>query len=181
MAGRAKQQRGQSDAKAKAKKKRGAHVKLTTEAQSAIVEAITKGAFDHVAASAARIAPSTFYHWMDLGSEASRGIYYDFYVAVCEARATARAKAESIVYNTDPYKWLRFGPGRDRPGSPGWTDSDATSGPITEVTQGDLTITTYWGRASETLPPRVAELESDETPALDDDSDEEEEESDALQ
>lgn len=136
----------------------GRNIKLTAEAQATIVEAIQRGAFDHIAAEAAGVTGRTFRNWMERGAEEARGLYADFYAAVIQARAKARINAEARVYETEPYKWLRFGPGRDRPGSPGWTDSDG-SGPMTEITQGDMVIRTFWGRASETPPPRVAEIE----------------------
>lgn len=166
--------------KAAAPARKGRHPKLTEETQAAIVEALSRGAFDHVAASAAGIAERTFRYWMERGAEAASGIYHDFYAAVSRARAEARLEAEARVYETDPYKWLRFGPGRDRPGAPGWTDGEA-SGPMTEITQGDLVIKTFWGRASDGPPPRRAEQVDDDDEALQREGSREESESDASQ
>lgn len=102
--------------------------KLTPEVQDLIVAYIRAGSYEHVAAEAAGVGRSTFYRWMDRGRKARSGIYHDFAVAVREARAQARASAEIEVRKTDPFKWLRFGPGRERPGDPGWTESTQLTG-----------------------------------------------------
>lgn len=139
---------------------------LTPDIQATIVVAIESGSFDYVAAAAAGISERAFRFWVEWGAEHEKAVeegrdapqradsarYGDFFAAVRAARASARQKAEARVYEEDPFKWLRYGPGRDRPGAPGWTDGDASGG-VTEVTQGDLVIKTYWGRASEKSPP----------------------------
>ena len=42
------------------------------------------------------------------------------------ARAQARAQREAAVAQQNPLAWLRMGPGRERPGEPGWTDAQRT-------------------------------------------------------
>jgi hypothetical protein len=49
--------------------------------------------------------------------------FREFREKVLRAGAEARAVAEAEVYKTDKVAWLRLGPGRERPGEPGWTES----------------------------------------------------------
>ena len=51
------------------------------------------------------------------------GIYFDFHEEVRQARAQSRVAAEAEVRRDNPLAWLRYGPGRQRPGEPGWTES----------------------------------------------------------
>ena len=100
----------------------GRKSKLTPDVEQQIVAYIRSGAFDWVAAQAAGIGRTTFYRWMQAG-ENGEGPYDSFYAAVREARAVARVAAEMEVRNNNPLAWLRYGPGRARPGEPGWTES----------------------------------------------------------
>lgn len=106
----------------------GRKTKLTAETQQMIVSYIRAGAYSWVAAEAAGIGKSTFYRWMERGEAASSGLYHEFYEAVREARAQARVAAEMEVRRDNPFAWLRHGPGRERPGEPGWTESHEVSG-----------------------------------------------------
>jgi len=96
--------------------------KLTPEVHRTIVEYIRAGAYDHVAAQAAGIAPSTFRRWLERGAP-GRPPYRAFAADVAQARAQARVAAEIEVRRDHPLSWLRYGPGRERPGAPGWTQS----------------------------------------------------------
>ncbi len=100
----------------------GRKSKLTPDVEQQIVVYIRSGAFDWVAAQAAGIGRTTFYRWMQAG-ETGEDPYGSFYTAVREARAVARVAAEMEVRNNNPLAWLRYGPGRARPGEPGWTES----------------------------------------------------------
>ena len=100
----------------------GRKSKLTPDVEQQIVAYIRSGAFDWVAAQAAGIGRTTFYRWMQAGAN-GEGPYDSFYAAVREARAVARVAAEMEVRNNNPLAWLRYGPGRARPGEPGWTES----------------------------------------------------------
>ena len=80
------------------------------------------GAYDHVAAQAAGIDPSTLRRWMERGAQ-GRQPFRDFAHDVAQARAQARVAAEIEVRRDQPLAWLRYGPGRERPGAPGWTQS----------------------------------------------------------
>jgi hypothetical protein len=95
--------------------------KLTPDIQQKIVSFIRQGSFDWVGAQAAGIDPATFRRWMAAGREGDSR-YIEFVKAVDEARAQARMLAEIEVRQTNPLAWLRYGPGRERPGEPGWTE-----------------------------------------------------------
>jgi hypothetical protein len=100
---------------------------LTPEVQQRIVEKIRAGTFDWVAARSAGISPRTFSEWMARGEERDdrtcEPVFAQFAVEVRRAQAEARSEAEIVVRKEAPLAWLRYGPGRDRPGEPGWTDS----------------------------------------------------------
>lgn len=103
---------------------RGRPTKLNADTQAIIVGWIQKGAYDWVAAQAAGIDPSTFKNWMKREEDE----YVEFQRVVRQARAEARAAVEAQVRTESPFNWLRYGPGRERPGEPGWTDSTAITG-----------------------------------------------------
>ena len=100
----------------------GRRTKLTPELQESIVDLIRKGAYDYQAARANGIDDSTFYRWMRAGEKAD-SVYRQFCREVREARAEARTAAEIQVRKDNALAWLRYGPGRERPGEPGWTES----------------------------------------------------------
>lgn len=100
----------------------GRRTKLTPEVHTGIVAYIRGGAFDYIAAEAMGIGQRTFYRWMELGEGGNR-TYRQFWQDVRQARAQARVAAEVEVRKADPFKWLRYGPGREREGEPGWTET----------------------------------------------------------
>lgn len=100
----------------------GRRTKLTPEVQKSIVKLIRDGAYDYQAARASGIDDSTFRRWMRAG-ERGNPIYRPFCAEVRQARAEARTAAEIQVRKDNPLAWLRYGPGRERPGEPGWTES----------------------------------------------------------
>lgn len=122
----------------------GRHTKLTQEVQETICVYIRSGAYDWVAAEAAGISSSTFYRWMQEGERRSSGKYRDFYEAVRQARAQARVAAEIEVRREQPARWLTKGPGRDRPGEPGWGDRPLPD----DAPDGSIVITFDLRRAS---------------------------------
>ena len=101
----------------------GRRTKLTPEVHNLITQYIRDGAFDYVAAQAAGIGYRTFRRWMKSGESRSDSPYRQFWQDIEEARAQARVAAENKVFADAPFNWLRYGPGRERPGKPGWTDS----------------------------------------------------------
>jgi hypothetical protein len=110
----------------------GRPAKLTPEVATKICAMIRAGAYSHVAAQAAGISMQTFSRWLTLAEEEGQHTAYrEFRIAVMVARAQARATAEIQVRKDKPEIWLRRGPGRERPGDPGWsaTDKVEVSGP----------------------------------------------------
>lgn len=101
----------------------GQPTKLTPKVQNDVCAFIRAGMWDHRAAESAGIGRSTFYLWLQRGGAQRRGIYREFLDEVTKASAQAAGYAETRVYQEKPLEWLRVGPGRDRPGAPGWTDS----------------------------------------------------------
>ena len=119
----------------------GRRTKLTPEVESIILERIEKGAFDYIAAQAAGIERRTFTAWVRRGERTTDEPFRSFSYKVKEARACARAVAESEVYAKQPFNWLRYGPGRERPDEPGWTDSKQVDMRL----NGEVVITLDWG------------------------------------
>lgn len=104
--------------------------------QEKICRYIRAGAYDWVSAQACGITPQTFYGWLRRGQKRADEPYRSFFVEVRTARAEARVLAEAEVRRDSPFNWLRYGPGRERPGEPGWTDShdvNVSSDPIIDA------------------------------------------------
>lgn len=125
-----------------AKKQVGRKSKLTPELINELCRHLKSGAFDYAAARAVGISHTTFYNWMERGRqeeaeieaiEAAGGevpetsLFLEFLDKVSQCAALARIDAEKRVFTEDPFKWLRYGPGRDRPGEPGWTDESTVN------------------------------------------------------
>jgi hypothetical protein len=89
-----------------------------------ILSYIKGGAFPHVAAGAEGIPSSTFFRWMQAGKQ-GRKPYVRFWEKVSKAHSQKRVAAEVQVAKENPLAWLRLGPGRTRPGEPGWTGDPA--------------------------------------------------------
>lgn len=81
--------------------------------------------------------------------------YRDFADEVNQAEATARAMAEMKVWETDPKLWLRNGPGRERPGVPGWTTTAPAFPPTEEA--GSLLEDIRWNRRLGKLAEAMSE------------------------
>ena len=95
---------------------------LPAEVIDRLVQYIRAGSFPYIAAQACGIPKSTWYRWMNSGSKGRRP-YRELWDKVQGAHAEARVVAENAVFGGTPLAWLRYGPGRERPGKPGWTDS----------------------------------------------------------
>jgi len=117
----------------------GRKTKLTPEIHQRIVAYIRAGAFDWVAAQACGIVSSTFYLWLQQG-DAGDPQFLEFSEDVRRARAASRLAAEVEFRKDDPQFWLRCGPGKDRPGEPGWTDRPATI----EMPHVTIIVTDRW-------------------------------------
>lgn len=102
-----------------------------------LVQFVSLGAFPYVAAKAAcGIPSSTWFRWMASAEKDAGSPYRELWERVTRAHAQARVLAEAEVRKDNPLAWLRMGPGRDRPGEPGWTDTHE----ITPGGEGSFTI-----------------------------------------
>src|SRR5262245_23708103 len=82
---------------------------------------IRVGGYPAVAAEAAGVPRAVFARWVARGlKKRAREPYRSFAESVRQAVAQARLKAETEAYKKDALNWLKHGPGRDRPGQPGW-------------------------------------------------------------
>lgn len=106
----------------------GRPTKLTPEVHERIVAYIRAGSYAWVAAEAAGVSKTTFYRWVQRGEQEHSGPYRAFADEVRQAQAQARVGAEIEVRRDSPQTWLRYGPGRDRPDAPGWTDQRQITG-----------------------------------------------------
>jgi len=100
----------------------GRRTLLTDEVQATIIKYVSAGAYDYIAAEAVGVTATTFWNWMRWGAKGNPR-YVAFFEAVTKAKAEARLTAEARVKAENPATWLTKGPGRTRPGRPGWTDS----------------------------------------------------------
>ena len=73
------------------------------------------------------------------GGRPFRQFRQDVRAATAEARATAEAEVRRI----DPFRWLRYGPGRERPGEPGWTESTQVNAQVSGPDGGPVRETQY--------------------------------------
>ncbi len=103
--------------------------RLTPEIEGQVLSFIRAGGFDWVAAEAAGIPREVLERWLAQGARQGRQPYRRFYQNVIQARAQARTAAEIKARDKDPRFWLKHGPGRERPGYPGWTNP-APAGPV---------------------------------------------------
>jgi hypothetical protein len=96
--------------------------RLTPALQQAIAAYIRAGGFEHVAAEAAGVPRRVFDKWLHAGQrKEGRKVYRRFVAAVRQAGAQARLGAEIAVLKAKPLDWLKCGPGKERPGNPGWS------------------------------------------------------------
>lgn len=102
----------------------GAPTLLTEELQAQILYILQTGTYQWVAAQACGIDPGTFQDWMRKGNAPDAPEpYATFAREVNRVHAIVRANVESNVAHRNPEYWLTRGPGRSKPGRPGWTDA----------------------------------------------------------
>jgi AcrR family transcriptional regulator len=94
-----------------------AHTNPPMTVRESILAAIKRGVYPWVAAAAVGVSRRQFRTW--LRSKERR--YRQFALEIRKARGWARLQAEMTLYEKDPRSWLKAGPGREAPGSPGWT------------------------------------------------------------
>ena len=83
----------------------GRPTKLTKEVTDKIVQAIRTGNYAEAASRLAGIGPSTYFRWMERGSQEDAGIYREFYEAVRRAEAEAEVHAVAIVRRAMSDDW----------------------------------------------------------------------------
>lgn len=88
---------------------------ISAALEAQIIAAIRAGTHPHIAAESAGMPAGMFERLRHGPGRDAR-----FAALVREARAQARARAEAEVFQKSPLQWLLHGPGRDRPGRPGW-------------------------------------------------------------
>jgi hypothetical protein len=108
------------------------------EIEQRLLSYIRAGGYDWVSAEAAGISYRTFRRWMQQGSEddaaALDTVFCQFWHKVRHAHAEARLAREVAVAQDEPLNWLMKGPGRERPGEPGWTNGDGdTAATVTAI------------------------------------------------
>lgn len=96
-------------------------IKLTKELEGSILAGIRAGGYPHVAAQAFGVPEELFAKWIASGSKKNaKDPYKTFCLNVQAAKAQARLKAEMKAMEEDPRFWLKNGPGKEKPDSPGW-------------------------------------------------------------
>ena len=103
---------------------RGRPTMLDEATIEVLVQQVRAGARDETAAAAAGVSTRTFERWMERGEQGEEP-YATMERAVRQARAQARVEAEKWVWEHQPLLWLLCGPGRERPGAPGWSAAEA--------------------------------------------------------
>jgi transposase-like protein len=123
----------------------GRSKKLTAELITEICDYIRQGSYDYVACERVGISQSTFYLWLQQAeAEDADPPLLEFSESVEQARAEARTNAEMRVLQEQPATWLLKGPGREKPGRPGWTNEN-----VVTVNTGDTPIKLTWSDADE--------------------------------
>lgn len=96
-------------------------IKLTTELEQQILASIRAGGYAHVAAAAWGVPEQLWQKWQRWGTgKEARQPYRELLHKVEQAQGQARLKAEMAAMEADPRGWLKHGPGKERPGNPGW-------------------------------------------------------------
>ena len=95
---------------------------LTPALQERIVASLRAGGYPTIAAQAWGVPPRVFRVWLRRGESAHPlEPYRGFAIAVREAIAQARLRAEMTIFESQPRLWLQNGPGRETADTPGWT------------------------------------------------------------
>lgn len=94
----------------------------TPEITAQLVGYVRAGGYPEVAAEAAGVPRDLFARWLERGRcNKAREPYRSFALAVAQALAQARLRAEIETRQKVPRFWLSSGPGRERADTPGWT------------------------------------------------------------
>lgn len=118
----------------------GRKTKLDQKLIKAICKHIRAGCFDYIACEAVGIGQRTFYDWLaDAEKVDADPLKVQFSQAIARARAEARQDAEARVFTDKPDTWLLRGPGRERPGRPGWASENTVN-----LNPGEMVIRLTW-------------------------------------
>jgi hypothetical protein len=114
------------------------HNQLAPETERAILSFIRAGGFAEVASEAAGVPRELFNRWRRRGEKhRAQERLRAFALAVRQAIAQARLRAEVEVYKDRPLDWLRNGPGRETANQTGWTGN---ARPRTDRVAGEADI-----------------------------------------
>lgn len=106
----------------------GKEFRITPALQESIASGIRAGGYPYVAAEAAGIPKAVFDDWLARGNEKDPWEpYRTFTIAIRQACAQARLRAEIAEYKDQPRHWLLHGPGRESEQRPGWSVSVSAS------------------------------------------------------
>ena len=109
------------------------------EIEQRLLSYIRAGGYDWVSAEAAGISHRTFIRWMQQGNEDDAAgldtVFCQFWRKVRHAHAEARLAREVEVAQDEPLAWLMKGPGRERPGEPGWSSGDGDNAAVVTAIQ----------------------------------------------
>jgi hypothetical protein len=95
---------------------------LTPRAEQDVLSYLRAGGFLHVAVEAVGLSAEAFALWLRRGEgRRAPARYRALARSVRQAQAQARLGAEASVLGDRPLDWLRYGPGREDAGRPGWT------------------------------------------------------------
>ena len=97
-------------------------IELTAELETRITASIRAGGYAAVAAQAWGVPEAVLERWLKRGRKKNASEpYRSFARNVDQALGQARLRAEMAAYKDDPKNWLKHGPGKERPGKPGWS------------------------------------------------------------
>lgn len=105
---------------------------VSSEIYNKILLFIRAGAYKHQVAKGFGVSSTAFNAWLARGQDDidrnKLTIYAQLVLDVEQAEGTARIQKELEVAVKNPEFWLKNGPGKTKPGEPGWTDTQAVEG-----------------------------------------------------
>lgn len=79
--------------------------KLTAEIQDRVLTALRAGNYSYIAAEYAGISERTLRRWLQMGQEAKRGQYREFWLAVQKAERDAEVRAVAMMHKHMDEHW----------------------------------------------------------------------------
>ena len=97
---------------------------ITAQYVHDVASFVRAGGFPAVASEAAGIPAFVFDEWLRLAERRSKNpLYRMLRESVRTAAAEARLSAEITLFKNKPETWLRYGPGKETPTQPGWSQA----------------------------------------------------------